>query len=228
EEVWLDVDGEQTYCWWLPTEKPLGTVLFSHGSGRNISGYLEDAALFHQAGLSVMLYDYGGYGLSTGTPSQARCYADIRAAWKYLVHERKIAPDTIILAGSSMGSGATCELAAQIAPAAVILESAFTSIPDVLGDTYPFLPAQWLCQTQFRNIDKVNRFQCPVLIIHSRKDTVVPFAHSQQLYHRITTAKMFVEIQGAHHGGKFKSHKNYLQGLKIFLDKYVSLKDNDS
>jgi len=226
EEVWLDVDGERTYGWWLPVSGARGTVLFSHGSGRNISGYLEDVALLHEAGLSVMLYDYGGYGSSTGEPSENRCYADARAVWDYLVQERGIQPDKIVLAGSSMGSGVTCGLAAQVSPAAVILESAFTSIPDTLWDTYPFFPANWICHIQFRNIDKVGKFQCPVLIVHSKDDTVVPFAHGLQLYQRVTAPKTFVEIQGGHYGGKFKSKDVYLQGLKTFLDNYVLLQDN--
>lgn len=227
EEVLLAVEEEQTYGWWLPTPDAKGTVLFSHGSGRNISGYLDDVALFHEAGLSVMLYDYGGYGRSAGNPSEARCYADARAMWDYLVNTRNIPSDEIILAGSSMGSGVTCELAIHVSPAAVLLESAFTSVPDTLWGTYPFFPANWICRIQFRNIDKVNRFQCPVLIIHSKDDTVVPFAHGQQLYQRVASQKKFVEIRGAHYGGKFKSRDIYLRELQAFLDNCLTLPDND-
>ena len=223
EEVWLEVAGEKTYGWWLPLANARATVLFSHGSGRNISGYLDDVALFHDAGLSVLLYDYGGYGLSTGKPSEQRCYADAQAFWDYLVTARGIAPDTILLAGSSMGSGVACELAARVSPTAVILESAFTSVPDALWDTAPYFPTNWICRIQFRNLDKVHNFTCPVLIVHSKDDTVVPIAHGRRLYDSINAPKTFIKIEGAHYGGKFKSKEAYLQGLNAFLEEYVAL-----
>lgn len=218
EEVRLDVAGERTVGWWLPLPDAKATVLLSHGSGRNISGYLDDVALFHEAGLSVLLYDYGGYGLSTGQPSGERCCADGIAMWNYLVHNKNISPDSIIIAGSSMGGGIACEIASQVSPRAVLLESTFTSVPDVLWDTYPYFPANWICRIQFRNLDRIRKFTCPVLIVHSKDDTVVPFAHGERLYQHVNAPKLFVEIRGAHYGGKFTSKETYLQGLKAFLE----------
>ncbi len=221
EEVWADGSGGKTFAWWMPVENARGAVLFAHGSGRNISGYLDDAGFFRDLGFSVLLYDYGGYGQSTGEPSEARCCADARAMWNHLVTARKIAPDRIVLAGSSMGGGVTADLAAHVDPAAVILESTFTTVPDTICDTYPYIPARLLCHIQFRNIDKVGQYRCPVLIFHSNDDTVVPFSHSQRLFERVTAPKMFVEIKGSHHGGKFASATTYIEGLKAFFDKYA-------
>lgn len=223
EDVWCDVDGEKTHGWWIPLEHARGTVLFSHGSGRNVSGYLDDVALFRELGMSVLLYDYGGYGQSTGEASEERCYADARAMWKYLVETRGIAPRQIILDGSSMGGGVTAQLATEVDAAAVILESTFTSVPETLSDTYPFVPAKWICHIQFRNVDKVGRIKCPVLILHSRQDTVIPFEHSQRLLEKVAAPKMFVEIRGAHHGGKFDSRETYLQGLGTFVEEKVQI-----
>lgn len=226
EEVWVEVGSERSHGWWLPLPEPRATVLFSHGSGRNISGYLDDVALFHELGVSVLLYDYGGYGLSTGEPSEERCYADARAFWDYLVNVQGIAPDTLILAGASMGSGVTCELATTVTPAAILLESAFTSVPDALWDTAPYFPTNWICRIQFRNIDKVPHFNCPVLVMHSKDDTVVPFDHSQRLYEQINAPKTFVEVQGAHYGGKFTSKENYRKALNIFFETMVFIHHN--
>jgi len=221
EEVWVDVAGGRTCGWWIPVPDARGTVLFSHGSGHNISNYLEDVVFFRDLGLSVLLYDYGGYGLSTGEPSEARCCADARAMWDHLVTARGIPPEKIVLAGSSMGGGVTAELATQVSPAAVLFESTFTSIPDTLAHMYPFIPAQWVCRIQFRNIDKVGRIRCPVLISHSRQDTVVPFAEAEQLYQQVSAPKMFVEIQGSHHGGKFESRAVYAAALNTFFSQHV-------
>ncbi len=220
EEVWCDVGGEKTHGWWIPVPEARGAVLFSHGSGRNISGYLEDAALYREQGLSVLLYDYGGYGSSSGKASEPRCYADARAMWSYLTETQGVPPEKIILAGSSMGGGVTVELATHVTPAAVILESTFTSVPDVLSDTYPFIPADWICHIQFRNKDKIQHITRPLLLFHSREDTVVPFAHGRQLYEKAPGPKTFVEIQGAHHGGKFTSRDLYSESLKKFIGEY--------
>jgi hypothetical protein len=223
EDVWLDVAGGRTHGWWVPVENARGAVLYSHGSGVNIGHYIEDAVFFRELGLSVLLYDYGGYGLSTGKPSESRCCADARAMWDHLVQTRKIAPDKIVIAGSSLGGGVTADLAAHVSPAAVILESTFTTIPDTICDTYPFIPAQWLSHIYFRSIDKVGGIKCPVLISHSKQDTVVPFSHGQRLYERVNAPKMFVEIHGGHSGGKFESKDIYAPALKEFFAQHVHL-----
>jgi fermentation-respiration switch protein FrsA (DUF1100 family) len=270
EDVVIEVSGGTTHGWWIPLDNARATVLFSHGSGRNISGYLDDVELFRELGLNVLLYDYGGYGQSTGAPSEARCYADIEVMWEYLVDTRGIASGEIILCGSSMGSGVTTELAvstptspksagqaATMDPSnqadestrdiasespragkdardprpatstdatggmsmAVVLESAFTSIPDTITADYPYIPARWICRSQFRSIDKVARIQSPILIIHSQEDTVVPFSHGKALYEAAKEPKLFVEITGAHYGGKFSSKEAYLAGWEKFLEK---------
>jgi alpha-beta hydrolase superfamily lysophospholipase len=218
EDVWIYVRGGRTHGWWLPVENARGAVLFSHGSGKNISHYLDDAACFRDNGFSVLLYDYGGYGQSTGSPSESRCYTDIQAMWKHLVQERKIASERIVLAGCSMGGGVTADLAARVKPGAVILESTFQSIPDAAAETLWWLPVKALTRTQFRSIDKVSRIQCPVLVVHSKDDTVVPFDQGRRLYEAIRTPKQFVEIHGGHSTGKFSSKDVYGTALKQFLD----------
>jgi alpha-beta hydrolase superfamily lysophospholipase len=220
EEVWVDVSGGRTHGWWLPVENAKGAVLFSHGSGKNISHYLDDAACFRENGFSVLLYDYGGYGQSTGNPSENRCYTDIRAMYKHLVQTRGIPEERIVLAGCSMGGGVTADLAANVKPGAVILESTFLSIPDAAADTYWWLPTPAMTRTQYRNIDKVPHIQSPVLVVHSRDDTVVPFEHGRRLYEAVKTPKQFVEIHGSHSRGKFESKDIYGPALKKFLDEY--------
>lgn len=221
EDVWIDVAGEKTHAWWVPVENARGTVLFAHGSGRNISGYLNDVEIFRELGLSVLLYDYGGYGASSGTPSEARCYEDAQAMWEHLVRERSLPPEKIVLAGSSMGSGVTTYLASQVSPGGVILESAFTSVPDLLAEGYPFIPARWLCRIRLDNLGLVGHLQCPVLIVHSRDDSVVPFGHGERLYERAASPKLFAEISGAHYGGKFASRETYTAALKNYFGHYL-------
>lgn len=221
EDIWIDVPGGKTHGWWIPADNARGAALFSHGSGKNISYYLEDAAFYRGLGFSVLLYDYGGYGKSTGEPSEARCYADVRAMWKHLTEVRKVPPNRIILGGNSMGGGVTIDLAAEVTPGAVAVESTFTSIPDVLSDMYPWLPAHLISHIHFRNIDKVSRIQCPVMVVHSTGDAMVPFAQSQKLFSAITAPKKFLQIHGAHRQGKFDSKDLYVPALREFIDAYM-------
>lgn len=220
EDVWVDVGEQRTHGWWVPLENARGVILYSHGSGKNISHYLDDTEIFRALGYSVLLYDYGGYGESTGEPSEQRCYADIRAMWEHLTVSRQIPATGIILAGSSMGGGVTADLAAEVTAAAVILECTFTSVPDVVHDTYWFVPKP-IVTLQFRNADKAPRIPSPVVVIHSTDDTVVPYAHGRELYGLIRTPRAFVEIHGGHAGGKFDSKDIYMDGLKAFLYRHT-------
>ena len=97
--------GTPIHAWWLPHDRPRFTLLFSHGNGGNMAHRLESLRIFHDLGLSVLIYDYSGYGQSQGVPGEKATHADARAAWDWLVHERDIDPGSIILFGRSLGGG---------------------------------------------------------------------------------------------------------------------------
>jgi len=217
EEFRLEVPGGVTHGWWIPLENARGAVVFSHGSGKNISHYLDDARIFRDLGFSVLLYDYGGYGLSTGKPSERRCYADIRAVWRHLTETLGVPPERVVLAGASMGGGVTSDLAAEVQPAAVVLECTFTSVPEAVRDTLPFLPHPLLTRIRFRNLDKVPGFRAPLLVLHSADDDTIPFAHGERLFAAAKEPKAFARITGSHGGGKFSSGPAYTEPLREFL-----------
>lgn len=219
EEVSLDVGQEKTSAWFIHAQTPSkGVILFSHGNAGNISGRLESAGLFREMGYDVLLYDYGGFGESTGTPSEERCYQDIRAAWRYLTEDREIAPNKIVLHGRSLGAGPTCQLATEVVPAATIIESAFTSVPDVAQKLYPFIPAKLVVTIKFDNSAKIGRFQSPVLVVHSPDDTLIPFDHGKKLFELADEPKTFLEISGDHNEGFWTSREQYTNGVTDFLE----------
>lgn len=221
--VSLEVGQEKTSGWYVHTEdRPKGVILFSHGNAGNISGRLESVGLFRDMGYDVFLYDYGGYGESTGKPSEKRCYEDIRAAWRYLTDERKIAPEEIVLHGRSLGAGPTCQLATEVVPAAVILESAFTSVPDIAQEFYPIVPVRFLLTLRFDNGAKVGRFQSPVMVVHSVDDDLIPFHHGEKLFDLAREPKAFLEINGDHNSGIWISRERYTSGLAQFLDEHLN------
>ena len=132
EQLTLDTeDGVRIDGWFVPASSGGPTVLFFHGNAGNISHRLESIQIFHELGLNVLIFDYRGYGRSTGKPSEQGLYRDADAAWFYLTNIRGIDAKEIVLFGRSMGGAVATRLAAKTQPAAVIVESTFTSVPDM-------------------------------------------------------------------------------------------------
>ena len=217
ETVWLEVGEERTHGWYVPIEGARGVALFSHGNAGNIAGRLESIGLLHELGLSVFAYDYGGYGESTGKPSEARCYADIRAAYRYLTETRGVAPEEIVLFGRSLGGAVTIDLATEMPAAAVVAESCFVSMYGMARSAYPYLFVGPFLRHHFNSIEKVGEIEVPLLLIHSPEDDIVPFTHGQQLFERATAPKTFLEISGNHNEGFIESFTVYKQGWEDFL-----------
>jgi len=217
EDLMIDVGVEKTNAWFIPASDPRGVVLFSHGNAGTISDRLESVMVFRDLGFSVLLYDYGGYGRSTGRASEARCYEDIRAMWRYLTEQRGIASDRILFFGRSLGGGPTVQLATEVRPSAVILESTFLSIPEVVQDMFRWLSVQKYVRTQFDNASKLPKITAPILIVHSPDDRLIQYRHGQGLFERANEPKHFLEIRGDHNEGFVVSWKIYRKGLADFL-----------
>lgn len=223
EEVALEVDGESTVGWFIPAEAdPRGVILFSHGNAGNMADRLESVSIFRDLGFSVLVYDYGGYGESTGKPSEQRCYADIRAMWRYLCEERGLDPKEIVLFGRSVGSGPTSQLATEVEPAAVILESAFLSVVRMAQELYRVYPARLMVRHRFDNASKVAQFHAPLLVVHSPDDSLIPFRHGHELFTLAVEPKTFLEIRGDHNEGFWMSGDLYTEGLNAFLTPLVA------
>lgn len=218
EEVFLEVGGEKTHGWFIPLEEAGKTVLFSHGNAGNIAGRLESIQLLRSMGFSVFAYDYGGYGVSTGRPSEQRICADVEAAWNYLTVDRGISPAEIVLFGRSLGGAATAYLASNVVPAAVILESTFTSLPGVVRDM-PLgkFPSKGI-RHQFPTLERVRDIHAPLLVVHSKEDTLIPFKHGQAIFEAANTPKEFLEIRGDHNMGFVQSMDDYVAGWKRFFE----------
>ncbi|GHC23307.1 alpha/beta hydrolase [Aidingimonas halophila] len=216
ESVSLESEDDITLDgWWLPAEKERGSLLFFHGNAGNISHRLDSLSQFHQLGLSVLIIDYRGYGRSEGKPSEAGTAKDARAAWQWLRERREA--DRIVIFGRSLGSAVTAELARDVSPAAVILESPFRSVPLMAQQMYPFLPARWLSRFGYHTIDYVTELDAPLLVVHSRDDDVIPFYEGQAVFEAAREPKTMLEISGSHNAGFLDSEPEYLDGIDTFL-----------
>lgn len=223
ESVQIDTeDGETLRAWWLPHPDPRGTVLFQHGNAGNISHRLDSLTIFHRLGLNVLIYDYRGYGQSSGSPSESGLYSDARATWQWLVNEAGMSPDRIVLFGRSLGAAVAARLATEVDAAGLIVESSFTSVPDIGAEVYWWLPVRWLARIQLATSDHVADAGMPVLVVHSRDDEIIPFSHGQRIYEQAGQPRQFLEIEGDHNSGFMVSGELYRDGLDRFLTEVLS------
>jgi fermentation-respiration switch protein FrsA (DUF1100 family) len=210
-------DGLRLNGWFVPAARSRGTLLFNHGNAGNISHRLESIRQFRDLGLDVFIYDYRGYGESEGKPSEEGTYRDAEAAWRYLTETHKVAPERLVYFGRSLGAGVASRLAIRHPPRALIVESAFTSVPDFGAEVYPWLPVRWLARLHYPTRDNLRLLRVPVLVIHSRSDEIIPFRHGEALYAAANEPKELLEIRGGHNDGFLASGKRYTDGIDAFL-----------
>src|SRR6056297_3773256 len=211
-------DGVALHGWFVPVGGDArGTLLFFHGNAGNISGRLETIQLLHELGLNVLIFDYRGYGQSEGSPSEQGTYRDAEAAWQYLTEERGVAPPRIVVFGRSVGGAVGAWLAANREPGALIVESSFSSLPALAAELYWFLPVRWLSRFRYPTAEYAAAADCPVLVIHSRDDDIVPFQHGRAIYESAGEPRGFLELSGPHNGAHMLSEDRYLEGVREVL-----------
>ena len=211
-------DNLNLHGWYVPADSARYTLIFCHGNAGNISHRLESIKQFHELGLNVLIFDYRGYGKSEGSISEQGTYLDASAAWHYLVNKKNKKPDNIIVFGRSLGAAIACQLATQKNAAALIMESAFKSVPELAAQIYPFLPVRWMSRFEYNNMENVQKINCPILFIHSRNDEIIPFSHGEKLYSISNQPKQFLEISGSHNDGFLVSEMKYKIGIKKFME----------
>ncbi|CAH1399521.1 unnamed protein product [Nezara viridula] len=197
------------------------TILFSHGNASDIGlMYPFFLDLCNKVCCNVFGYDYSGYGVSTGRPSEKNMYADIDCVWRILISRYNIRPENIILYGQSLGSVPTVDLAARRKVGAVVLHSPILS---ALRVVYPQMKKTWCCDS-FLNIEKVENISSPVLVIHGNNDETVPFSHGVTLFEKCPCSVNPLWVCGAGHN-TVEFHDVYLERLKNFV--HIDLKNFD-
>ena len=211
-------DGTKISGWYIPCQEACQTVLFCHGNGGNMSHRLDTINLLNEMGVNCFLFDYRGYGNSQGKPSEKGTYMDADAAWDWLTMKKGIEPENIIIFGRSLGGCIAAYLASKTNPAALVLESAFTSYADIGMKCYPYLPVRLFAAFEYDTIGYIEKVSCPVLIMHSKGDEIVPYEFGPMLYEAANEQKEFIEIFGCHNDGFLFSGETYRQGWEQWLD----------
>ncbi|HLD63367.1 MAG TPA: alpha/beta hydrolase, partial [Candidatus Peribacteraceae bacterium] len=217
------VDGIGLHGWYIPAAQPRGTVLFLHGNAGNISHRLDSIEMFHRLGYSTLIFDYRGYGNSGGKPTEQGTYRDAEAAWRYLTEQRHIPSCRIVLFGESLGGAVAAWLAAREKPAALVIASGFTSVPDLGQQLYPYLPVRWLARIRYDTREYLRAVTAPVLIAHSPEDDIIPFEHGRALFAAANPPKQFLELAGGHNDGFIFMRESWVRVLGDFLGEQMDM-----
>ena len=214
-------DNILLHGWFAPCENSRKVILLYHGNTGNISDCISSISIFAGLGFSTFMFDYRGYGLSEGRTDEQGTYHDAEAAWEWLLREKHYAPQDVVILGRSLGASIGSWLASHHHPAAVILESTFTSLPDIAADTHPLIPARLMTRFRYDTLDNVRRIHCPILIVHGRDDSVIPYHHGRRLYDSANEPKAFLDIHGTHAEGFLATGQDYINGLQAFLRQHI-------
>ncbi len=202
EEVTLPTaDDLSLAAWFVPaaTEQARGTVLVFNGNAGNRADRTPLAASFAGQGFAVLLVDYRGYGGNPGSPSEEGLAADARAALAYVRARPGLDTDRLVYFGESLGAGVAVGLAADSEPAALVLRSPFTSLPDVASTHYPFLPTSLLLRDRYPNLERIRGIDSPVMVIAGSEDGTVPVEQSRAVYEAVPGRKELLVLDGADH-----------------------------
>ncbi|MCF8030121.1 MAG: alpha/beta hydrolase [Desulfohalobiaceae bacterium] len=213
-------DGESLYAWFVPGEKDKPVILFCHGNASTVSdpSYLRFLQLVHDIGLSALIFDYRGFGRSSGSPSEEGTYRDAEAVWEHLRAERDFSARDIVIWGKSLGGGPAAYLATRHPDCrTLVLESTFTSVPEVAQRLIPFLPASRIIHHEYPVARYVRQIGCPVLVMHSPQDETIPYSLGREIYALAPEPKRFLELRGGHVWGLWASRERVVPVLEEFL-----------
>jgi fermentation-respiration switch protein FrsA (DUF1100 family) len=223
EQVYFQTkDGVKISAWHVPSNPSKGILLFFHGNAGNISHRLDSLKIFNQLGLDVLIIDYRGYGESMGNPTEQGTYLDAEGAWDYI--KKHYPGKDVYIFGRSIGGAVASWLATKVSPKGLIVESAFTSVPDLASQFYPFFPVRLLSRYNYNTLEYIKKVHVPVLVVHSPMDDIIPFSHGEKIFEAANEPKSFLRITGGHNDGFLMSGKDYVQGLKKFIDFVTSAK----
>ncbi len=202
-------DGVSVHALELRGAPGTRTVVHFHNNRETVEACLDFARAVQNEGLGIVLVEYRGYGASrTGEPSEEGLYLDAEAALDML-EARGIGPESIVLSGTSLGTGVAAEMARRGRGSRLVLMAPYTSIPDLVTDVVPFFPATALVPDHFETLAKAPSIAIPTLVIHGTDDEIVPFWMGREVAGRMPDARL-LEVDGGRHGDLFVRERERL------------------
>ncbi len=219
EDQWITTeDGVQLHAWWLPAKDADTVLVFFHGNAGNISHRLDNLRHLNAWGISVLIFDYRGYGKSQGSISEQGLYADSRAAFEAGLARAQAGGSQLALFGRSLGGVAAVSVADRPEVAGVILESTFTNLADMAKVHFP-LPGVGRLKNRFDSLGRMSRVRAPKLFIHGDRDNIVPMELGRRLFTAASEPKTWLLLPGAGHNDTYDvGGRAYFQAIREFLD----------
>ena len=213
-------DGLMLSAWLVQSSGNQGSVIVFNGNAGNRAHRLPLGQALAEAGYSVLLTDYRGFGGNPGTPSEKGLAVDARAAFEYMAD--RVGTDRLGYYGESLGAGVAIGLAAEEPPAALILRSPFTSLADVASVHYPYLPTSLLLIDRYENTERMGDVQVPSLFVAGTADTIVPADQTRELYEAAPEPKDLLMVEGAGHNDRaLLDGDEMVEAMVEFLDRVV-------
>lgn len=212
-----NANHNKLHAWYFAKPGAKKTILFSHGNAGNITHRTEILKLLLNSGASVFIYDYSGFGLSKGSPSVDGCINDAVAAFDTMQNKLKIDPSSIVLYGESLGTGMTSQLASQRNCSSIILQSAFSSLPEIAREkmfVFRVYPDFLYPVNKLNTKAYVKGNHPPLLIIHGVKDNIIPVHNADEIYAASSEKKSIVKLPEASHND-VPDHSNFEMGSKL-------------
>lgn len=204
DEVYLDTSENDTVH---VIEKVIDApyiILFFHGNYGNVTECMQFLDLFEESGYSYALVDYPGYGKSTGRPSEKGLYASADALYDHAINDLGYRADQVIIYGLSLGGTVAVDLSSRVDEAALVVMSSFTSTHDVARERFSSVlmqPGMFL-RNKYESINKINKVDAPVLLIHGDQDEILSIHNSERLYEAAVEPKQFHVVEGGGHAGQ--------------------------
>jgi fermentation-respiration switch protein FrsA (DUF1100 family) len=197
ENVIISAGPDTLHGWFVPADSGAPVVLFCHGNAGNIGDRLDVLEQIHDSGLAVFIFDYSGYGQSTGSPSEGQTYDDADRAYRWL-SDRGYSDGNIIVYGRSLGSAVAAHVSQGKPLRAVVLEATFPSLSDVARVHYGWLPVRLLVRLRYPTADYLKNIRAPLFIVHNRNDEISPFALGEKVFAAAPEPKTFIAADGWH------------------------------
>jgi fermentation-respiration switch protein FrsA (DUF1100 family) len=205
QEIWLNAsDGTRLNAYFLSKPESQKVLLWFHGNAENIGMGLDHLRVLSRLGINILELDYRGYGKSEGSPDEAGVYRDAEAAYQYLAEVRRFEAQNIFIYGHSLGGAVAVELASRRPCGGLIVESSFTSVPEMARHIYRVPLAVYIPHSRFDSLAKIARVKAPALIIHGTGDRVVPYSMGRRLYEAANEPKTFFPVDGAGHDDPYE------------------------
>lgn len=202
-KLWIDTpDGEKLFAWYARAEKPIASTLWCHGNTGNITTVADITPHLLDAGYNVLLFDYRGFGLSTGRPSLKGVINDGVTAAKFhdAIRPRELPS---ILYGYSLGGAIAAQMLRRHSFDGLILQSTFTTLPELVKVIWPRLPLHYFAGDVFNTMRVIRRLKIPLLVLHGADDEFIPCAMAHALYDACPSPKRIYTSEGGLHKDLF-------------------------